>query len=103
MIHGILSARDAGLAIKINMVALKGMNEDEIASMLSWCVAEGLDLSLIETMPLGAIDEDRVDRFPAADRRVRPAGGRVPLPAPGTRTGGPARYWQVEGSETGWA
>ena len=52
-----------GLAVKINMVALKGLNEDEIAPMLAWCVDQGFDLTLIETMPLGAIDEDRADRF----------------------------------------
>ncbi|RZM05766.1 MAG: radical SAM protein, partial [Sphingomonas sp.] len=53
VIGGIHAARDAGLAIKINMVALKGFNEDEIAPMLAWCRDEGFDLSLIETMPLG--------------------------------------------------
>jgi cyclic pyranopterin phosphate synthase len=100
VIHGILSARDAGLAIKINMVALKGMNEDEIASMLSWCVSERLDLSLIETMPLGAIDEDRVDRFLPLTAVFDRLAAEFPLVRAGHRTGGPARYWQVEGSQT---
>ena len=63
VIGGIFAARDAGLAIKINTVALKGLNEHEIAPMLEWCGENGFDLSLIETMPLGAIDEDRTDRF----------------------------------------
>jgi len=58
VLEGIGAAKAAGLAVKINMVALNGLNEAEIAPMLAWCVAEGLDLSLIETMPLGAIDED---------------------------------------------
>jgi cyclic pyranopterin phosphate synthase len=53
----------AGLAVKINMVALKGLNEDEIEPMLRWCAAEGHDLTLIETMPLGEIEEDRTDRY----------------------------------------
>ncbi len=100
VIHGILTARDAGLAIKINMVALKGLNEDEIASMLEWCVAEGLDLSLIETMPLGAIDEDRVDRFLPLTEVFDRLSARFPLVRAGHRTGGPARYWQVEGTGT---
>ena len=63
VIDGIAAARRAGLAVKINMVALKGLNDDQIGSMLDWCIAQGLDLSLIETMPLGNIDEDRTDRF----------------------------------------
>ncbi|WP_307003158.1 GTP 3',8-cyclase MoaA [Sphingomonas sp. SORGH_AS_0879] len=100
VIHGILTARDAGLAIKINMVALKSLNEDEIASMLEWCVAEGLDLSLIETMPLGAIDEDRVDRFLPLTEVFDRLSARFPLVRAGHRTGGPARYWQVEGTDT---
>ncbi len=100
VIHGILSARDAGLMIKINMVALKGLNEDEIASMLSWCISERLDLSLIETMPLGAIDEDRVDRFLPLTTVFDWLSTEFSLLRVGHRTGGPARYWQVEGSTT---
>jgi len=97
VIHGILSARDAGLSVKINMVALKGLNEDEIASMLSWCISEALDLSLIETMPLGAIGEDRVDRFLPLTTVFDRLAAEFPLVRAGHRTGGPARYWQVEG------
>lgn len=100
VIHGILSARDAGLLIKINMVALKGLNEDEIASMLSWCISERLDLSLIETMPLGVIDEDRVDRFLPLTAVFDRLSAEFPLVRAGHRTGGPARYWQVEGETT---
>ena len=75
VLAGIFAARDAGLAIKINMVALKGINQHEIAPMLEWCGREGFDLTLIETMPMGAIDEERIDRFlpltedPRADNR----------------------------------
>ncbi|MDR6147017.1 GTP 3',8-cyclase MoaA [Sphingomonas sp. NCPPB 2930] len=100
VIHGILSARDAGLSVKINMVALKGLNDDEIGAMLAWCVAEGLDLSLIETMPLGAIDEDRVDRFLPLTEIFDRLSSQFPLVRAGHRTGGPARYWQVEGTGT---
>ena len=63
VIGGIFAARDAGLRVKINMVALKGQNDREIGPMLAWCRDEGLDLTIIETMPLGAIAEDRIDRF----------------------------------------
>ncbi|MEG3151755.1 GTP 3',8-cyclase MoaA [Sphingomonas sp. ZT3P38] len=100
VIGGILAARDAGLAVKINMVALKGLNDTEIASMLDWCIDEGLDLSLIETMPLGAIDEDRTDRFLPLTRVFDDLAGRFPLVRDAYRSGGPARYWQVEGTGT---
>lgn len=100
VIAGIRAARDAGLRVKINMVALAGLNEDEIGSMLAWCADEGLDLSLIETMPLGAIDEDRVDRFLPLTRVFADLAGRFPLVRDGQRTGGPARYWRVEGTDT---
>ncbi len=63
VLGGIRAAQAAGLRVKINAVALKGLNDAELPDLLQWCVDEQLDLSLIETMPLGAIDEDRVDRF----------------------------------------
>ncbi len=100
VIGGIRAARDAGLRIKINMVALKGLNEDEIGPMLQWCADEGLDLSLIETMPLGAIDEDRVDRFLPLTRVFDDLSARFPLERDSHRTGGPARYWRVTGTDT---
>jgi cyclic pyranopterin phosphate synthase len=100
VIAGIRAARDAGLRIKINMVALKGLNEDEIGTMLRWCVDEGLDLSLIETMPLGAIDEDRVDRFLPLTRVFDDLSARFALVRDSHRTGGPARYWRVGDSAT---
>lgn len=96
---GIAAARSAGLHVKINMVALKGLNEDEIADMLRWCGAEGHDLTLIETMPLGTVDEDRADRFLPLDtvrERLAETFTLVPI---ADRTGGPARYWHV--AETG--
>ncbi len=63
VLEGIAAAQAAGLHVKINMVALKGVNDDEIEAMLRWTAAEGHDLVLIETMPLGMVDEDRVDRY----------------------------------------
>lgn len=95
VIDGILAARDAGLRVKVNMVALKGLNEDEIAPMLAWCGENGLDLSLIETMPLGHIDEDRADRFLPLTRVFDDLSGQFDLARDLHRSGGPARYWRV--------
>jgi cyclic pyranopterin phosphate synthase len=100
VIGGIFAARDAGLSIKINMVALKGLNDAEIAPMLAWCRDEGLDLTLIETMPLGAIDEDRADRFVPLTAVFDDLAERFPLVRDAHRSGGPARYWRVDGSDT---
>ncbi len=68
---GIRAARQAGLAVKVNAVALKGVNEDEIDDMLAWCGREGLDLTLIETMPMGDVAGPRRP-VPAAVRGARP-------------------------------
>lgn len=100
VLNGIRAAAAAGLAVKINMVALKGLNEQEIASMLAWCVEEGHDLTLIETMPLGQIDEDRADRFLPLTRVLDDLRDRFDLQFEDRSTGGPARYWRVDGSTT---
>ena len=77
MIAGIEAASAAGLAVKINMVALKGINEDEFASMLAWCGARGFDLTLIEAMPVGEVEEDRSAQHPAARRRAAQPSSRA--------------------------
>jgi GTP 3',8-cyclase len=100
VLDGIAAARDAGLAVKINMVALNGLNEAEIAPMLAWCVGEGHDLTLIETMPLGAVDEDRADRFLPLTRVFDDLSARFTLVRDPKGTGGPARYWRVAGTGT---
>jgi cyclic pyranopterin phosphate synthase len=100
VISGIRAARDAGLAVKINTVALKGLNDAELPAMLRWCIAEGLDLSLIETMPLGAIDEDRTDRFLPLTAAFDALAAEFPLVRDTHRSGGPARYWRVDGTTT---
>jgi cyclic pyranopterin phosphate synthase len=101
VIDGIFAARAAGLAVKINMVALKGVNEDEIAPMLAWCGAHGFDLTLIETMPLGTVEEERADRFLPLTEALERLGREFALTAEADRTtGGPARYWRVEGVGT---
>ncbi|MBX9797108.1 GTP 3',8-cyclase MoaA [Sphingomonas sp.] len=95
VLAGIFAARDAGLAVKINMVALHGLNEGEIAPMLAWCGENGFDLSLIETMPLGSIDEDRADRFLPLTRVFADLSSRFTLTPSDHSSGGPARYWRV--------
>jgi cyclic pyranopterin phosphate synthase len=100
VLGGIAAARAAGIEVKINAVALKGLNEDELPAMLAWCVAQGHDLTLIETMPLGAIDEDRADRFLPLTGVMERLRAAFPLVRDDHRTGGPARYWRVEGTGT---
>ncbi|URD59791.1 GTP 3',8-cyclase MoaA [Sphingomonas sp. KRR8] len=97
VLRGIAAARDAGLHVKINMVALAGLNEDEIADMLLWCDAQGHDLTLIETMPLGEVEADRTDHYLPLDAVRRGLEERFTLHPSFHRTGGPARYWQVDG------
>lgn len=95
VLAGIEVARKTGFAVKINMVALKAVNDDEIVAMLRWCGKNGFDLSLIETMPLGQIDDSRVDNFfPLTEARARIEAEHALVPSM-KRTGGPARYWQV--------
>jgi cyclic pyranopterin phosphate synthase len=97
VLAGIHAATAAGLRVKINMVALKGLNEDEIASMLRWCAGEGHDLTLIETMPLGEVEEDRTAHYlPLSTVRERLT-REFDLVASIARTGGPARYYEVDG------
>jgi GTP 3',8-cyclase len=97
--EGIEAARQAGLAIKLNAVALKGVNEDEYNDMISWAHGRGMDLTLIETMPMGEIDGDRTDQYlPLSVVRARLM-DRWTLEDIPYRTGGPARYVRVK--ETG--
>ena len=99
VMDGIQAAQDAGLAIKINMVALKDVNEAEIVPMLEWCHARGMDLTLIETMPLGDIDGDRTEQYLPLSKVRADLSARFTLNELSYRTGGPARY--VEIAETG--
>ena len=96
---GIDAAQKAGLSVKINAVALKDQNEDEIADMVAWAHGRGMDMTLIETMPMGEIEEDRTDRYlPLSVVRERLARQFTMSDIP-FRTGGPARYVRVQ--ETG--
>ncbi len=99
VMDGIRAATAAGLKIKVNMVALKDVNEHEIEDMLAWCHDHGHDLTLIETMPLGEIDGDRTDQYlPLSTVRQR-LSDRFTLTDIPYKTGGPARYVTIE--ETG--
>ena len=99
VLAGIFAARDAGLAVKINTVALRDENEHEFDAMLEWCGRHGFDLCLIETMPMGEIGGSRSDQYlPLSLVRAR-LRHRWTLDETGYRTGGPARYVTVR--ETG--
>lgn len=99
VLAGIDAAQTAGLKIKINAVALKGVNENELAGLLAWAHGRGLDLTVIEVMPLGDIEESRLDQYlPLSLVRARLA-ERYTLEDIDYRTGGPARYVHVK--ETG--
>jgi cyclic pyranopterin phosphate synthase len=98
-LDGIFAAKAAGLAVKINAVAMRGVNEDEFDAMIAWCGEHGFDLCLIETMPMGEISEDRSAQYlPLSIVR-----GRLrktwTMEDTDYRTGGPARYFDIK--ETG--
>jgi cyclic pyranopterin phosphate synthase len=95
VLDGIAAAKAAGLKVKINMVALRAVNEDEIEPMLRWCSRQGFDLTLIETMPLGEIDDDRAGHYLSLGEVKRKLEERFTLVPSLTRTGGPARYFDV--------
>lgn len=97
VLDGIGAAKAAGLAIKINMVALNGVNDHEIVPMLRWCADQGFGLTLIETMPVGDTGAGREPTFlPLTEVRAR-LEAEFGLTASTHRTGGPARYYEVNG------
>lgn len=99
VLEGIAAAKAAGLKVKINTVALKGLNEEELPDLVAWAHGEGHDVTLIEVMPLGDVDEDRIDHYlPLSAVRERLESLWTLAPS-AHRTGGPARY--VDIAETG--
>jgi len=100
VLEGIAAAKAAGLRVKINTVALKGFNEDELFDLVAWCGAEGHDLTFIEVMPMGDMGEEtRLDQYwPLSQVRARLA-ERFTLDETAESTGGPARYVRLR--ETG--
>jgi cyclic pyranopterin phosphate synthase len=99
VLEGIMAAKAAGLAIKINTVALRGVNDDEYDALIAWCGANGFDLCLIETMPMGDVGLDRSDNYLPLSRVRAELARRWTLTPSLYATGGPARYDHI--AETG--
>ncbi|MBO9511083.1 GTP 3',8-cyclase MoaA [Erythrobacter sp. A6_0] len=99
VMEGIAAAKAAGLEVKLNTVALKGRNEDELPDLIAWAHSEGHSVTLIEAMPLGEVDEDRFDHFLSLETVRARLEERWTLTGSDHRTGGPARYFDV--AETG--
>ncbi|MEM7545839.1 MAG: GTP 3',8-cyclase MoaA [Pseudomonadota bacterium] len=100
VMDGIDAAQEAGLAVKINAVALKGVNDSEIHQMVEWCGSRGMDLTFIEVMPMGDIgNENRLDQYYSLRQLREDLGTRWSLSPLPLDTGGPARYVRV--AETG--
>ena len=99
VLAGIRAASDAGLHVKINAVALRGVNDDEIGDMLAWCGERGHDFCLIETMPMGDVGGDRTEHYLPLSLVRAQLRQRYTLTESEFRTGGPARYFDV--AETG--
>ena len=99
VIGGIDAALEAGLKIKINTVALKGTNADEIPDLMEWAHSEAMDMTLIEVMPMGEIEGDRVDQYLPLTEIRDALDAKYTLTETPFRTGGPSRYVKVK--ETG--
>ena len=99
VLEGIAAARDAGLEVKLNTVAMRGVNDAELPDLIAWAHARGHAISLIETMPLGEVDERREDRFlPLSQVRAQLEARWTLMPSDAT-TAGPSRYFDI--AETG--
>jgi cyclic pyranopterin phosphate synthase len=99
VLTGLEEARRVGLHVKLNAVALRDDNADELPEMIRWAHAHDMDISLIETMPLGEIEADRMDQYLSLASVRRDLETRWTLAPDARRTGGPSRYMRVE--ETG--
>lgn len=99
VLAGITSAREAGLKVKLNTVAMRGVNDAEIPDLVAWAHSQGHAISLIETMPLGEVDEAREDRFVSLADVRRDLESRWTLSPSDARTPGPSRYYDI--AETG--
>jgi GTP 3',8-cyclase len=99
VMEGLQAAKDAGLKVKINTVALKGVNDDEFNDLIGWCGTEGFDLTFIETMPMGEIDDDRTDHYLSLTQMRKVLEKKWTLEDIPLKTGGPATYVSV--GETG--
>ena len=99
VMEGIAAAQEAGIRIKINAVALKGVNEHEIPDLVTWAHAQDMDITFIEVMPLGDVGADRDDQFLSLAQVRRDLAKRFTLTPSAHDSGGPARY--LEAAETG--
>lgn len=99
VLDGIDAALEAGLRVKINMVAIRGENDHEIVPMMEWAHQKGMDLTLIETMPMGAVDIERADQYLPLNEVQERLAKQFTLTEDPLKTGGPARYLRV--GETG--
>ena len=99
VLEGIAAAKAAGLKVKLNAVALKGVNENELRELIAWGHAQGHDVTLIEVMPLGDVEEERLDQYLPLDAVRSALEERWTLSESNYATGGPSRY--VEVAETG--
>ncbi len=99
VMEGLQAAKEAGLKVKLNTVALKGINEAEIPELVAWAHGQGFDATLIEVMPLGEVEEDRFDHYLPLSAVRDQLERRWTLTSSDHRTGGPARY--VDVAETG--
>ncbi|RPE71078.1 cyclic pyranopterin monophosphate synthase subunit MoaA [Pacificibacter maritimus] len=97
VLRGIEAARKAGLRVKINTVALKGFNEDEVFELTQWCAANDMDLTFIEVMPMGDLGgEDRVGQYWSLEDLRKHLATKYSLTQLSERTGGPARYERLD-------
>ena len=99
VLEGIAAAKAAGLKVKLNTVALKGVNEREIPDLIAWAHGQGFGLTLIEVMPLGEVEEDRFDHYLPLSAVREALERRWTLTPSAHCTGGPARYFDI--AETG--
>ncbi|GAB4472692.1 MAG: GTP 3',8-cyclase MoaA [Erythrobacter tepidarius] len=99
VLEGIAAAKAAGLKVKLNVVALKGVNQDELPDLIAWGHSQGHDVTLIEVMPLGDVEQERLDQYLPLDEVRRSLEACWTLKDIAYATGGPARY--VEIAETG--
>ena len=99
VLEGLAAARAAGLQVKINTVALKGVNADELPELIAWAHCQQFDLTLIEVMPLGEVEADRFDQYLPLDTVRTALEARFTLTPSAHRSGGPARYYDI--AETG--
>ena len=99
VLEGLAAARAAGLVVKLNTVALKGANEDELPELIGWAHGQGFDLTLIEVMPLGEVETDRFDHYLPLDAVRAALEAQFTLTPSDHRSGGPARYFDL--AETG--